>query len=176
MAGVAAEAGSSIGSLYFRFGDKSQLVSAALTLALDDFRRRAHALIETAERRKWPAKKLIEAWVSMLVDLLRERRSLVREMARHAAAQPTPWNPIRDTRIELENTLIEALKRGLQGQRDASWEARFRIGMQMVAAFLTQMLLIDPGPLRLDDRGVKSALFELFSAYVAVPKGAPRRR
>ena len=37
MADVAAEAGASVGSLYFRFGNKSQFVGAALAVALEEF-------------------------------------------------------------------------------------------------------------------------------------------
>ena len=88
MADVAAEAGASVGSLYFRFGDKSQFVGAALAVALDEFRDRGFELCDLAARKGWTERQVLEGWVAMLVGVVRDKRVIVREMISHMAAQP----------------------------------------------------------------------------------------
>jgi AcrR family transcriptional regulator len=182
MADVAAEAGASIGSLYFRFGDKSQFVGAALAIALDDFRDRGLALCELAARQKWSERRALERWVSLLVAVVRQRRTLVKEMIRHVVAQPNSWAPINERRRELEDKLFSVLAARRNGTRDTAWDMRLRIGLQAVGGCLVHMLVIDPGPLRIDDPSVEVSLCELLFSYIdragmnAVKKPGPKRR
>jgi len=173
MAKVAKRAGSSIGSLYFRFGDKSRLVSAAMDLAIDDLRRQSIALLDRADAERWPTPKVIESWVALLVDNVRERRNLVRELVRHTVATPESWNPIRDLRRSLDARLMTALKRGLGQTADRSWERRFRVGLQAFSGNLLHMVVVDPGPLRIDDQALKATLCDMLIRYVGLP--SPRR-
>lgn len=176
MAKVAKRAGSSIGSLYFRFGDKSRLVSAAMDLAIDDLRRQWIALLDKADAGCWPAHKVVESWISLLADNIRQRRNLVREMVRHTAATPESWNPIRDLRASLDGRLMATLRRGLAETDDTTWERRFRIGLQAISGILLHLVVIDPGPLRIDDPSLKSTLREMFFRYVDLPKSRPARK
>ena len=182
MADVAAEAGASIGSLYFRFGDKSQFVGAALAIALDDFRDRGLALCELAARQKWSERRALERWVSLLVAVVRQRRTLVKEMIRHVVAQPNSWAPINERRRELEDKLFSVLAARRNGTRDAARDMRLRIGLQAVGGCLVHMLVIDPGPLRIDDPSVEASLCEMLFSYIdragmnSVKKPGPKRR
>lgn len=168
MADVAAEARASIGSLYFRFGDKSQFVSAVLAIALEEFHDRGFAMCERAEREKWPERRILEGWVSIVVASVRERRTLIRELISHMATQSEAWKPIHDRRRELENRLLTVLSaRSRHGAKPA--RKRLRIGLQVVAATVVHMVVVDPGPLRIDDPSLKKVLCDLLFSFVGAP-------
>jgi AcrR family transcriptional regulator len=167
MADIAREAGASIGSLYFRFGDKSQFVGAALGVALEEFRDRGFELCDLAARRKWPERRVLDAWVGMLVDNARRSRAVVREMISHVATQPKSWNPIHEQRRELEDRLFALLSAGFGS--DPARKLRLHIGLQAVNATLVHMLVADPGPLRIDDPSLKEALCDLLFSFIDAP-------
>ncbi len=169
MADVAAEAGASIGSLYFRFGDKSQLVGAVLAVALDEFHDRGFALCERAKREKWPERQVLEGWVSLIVTSVRERRTLIRELIGHMASQPGAWRPIHERRRELEHSLLTVLSARSSDASKPHSVARLRIGLQVVAATVVHMVVVDPGPLRIDDPSLKNVLCDLLFSFVDVP-------
>lgn len=180
MADVAAEAGASIGSLYFRFGDKSQFVSAVLTLALEELHDRGFAMCEKAEREKWPLRRVLEGWISVIVASARERRTLIREIVSHMATQPDGWKPIHERRRQLEHRLLAVLSTSCDDSPSPAWKARLRIGLQVVAATLVHMVVVDPGPLRLDDRSLQDTLCDLLFSFIDSPnnneKAKTRRR
>lgn len=169
MADVAAEAGASIGSLYFRFGDKSQFVGAVLAIALEEFHDRGFAMCETAEREKWPPRRVLEGWVSVIVASARERRTLIREIVSHMATQPDGWKPIHERRRQLEDRLLAVLSTHSGNNLSPARKMRLRIGLQVVAATVIHMVIVDPGPLRLDDRSVQNTLCNLLFSFVDAP-------
>ena len=109
MSDVAAEAESSIGALYFRFGDKDQFVGAILAHALGETRDKMAALLDAAETENWPIDRIIEAWVGTLIDVVRKRRALLRIVIRQALARPEAIGPIRSVVIEVRERLIAVL-------------------------------------------------------------------
>lgn len=168
MAGVAAEARASVGSLYFRFGDKSQFVEAVLAVALEEFQNRGFAMCETAEREKWPERRILEGWVSVIVTSVRERQTLVRELISHMATRPDAWAPIRERRRQLEDRLLAVLA-ARSGRRSPAATLRLRTGLQVVAATAVHMVVVDPGPLRITSPSAKRVLCDLLLSFVEVP-------
>ncbi len=178
MASVAAEAGASIGSLYFRFGDKSQFVGAVLAVALEEFHDRGFALCETADREKWPERRILEGWVSIVITSARERRTLIREMISHMATRPEAWKPIHERRRELEDRLLTVLSAPSGNGSNPARKMRLRIGLQVVAATVIHMVIVDPGPLRIDDPSLKNVLCDLLFSFIDAPvsNGKKKRR
>lgn len=176
MAGVAAEAKASIGSLYFRFGDKSQFVDAVLAVALEEFHDRGFALCETAERKKWPERRILEGWVSVIVTAVRARQTLVRELISHMATRPDAWKPIRERRRQLEHRLLSVLAARSGGRRSPAATLRLRTGLQVVAATAVHMVVVDPGPLRIASPSVKRVLCDLLLSFIEAPAGNAKSR
>ena len=170
MSGVAAQAGASIGSLYLRFGDKSQFVGAVLAVTLDEFRDQTFALCDLAARRKWTERRILEGWVDVLLDLVRRRRTLVREMISHMAAQPHSWDPIHERRREMEDRLFSVLSANRGRRRSNTEMMRLRIGLQAVTGVLIHMAVVDPGPLRIDDRFARDTLCDLLFSFIDAKK------
>jgi len=169
MADVAAEAGASIGSLYFRFGDKSKFVEAVLAVALEEFHDRGFAMCETAERERWPERRVLEGWVSNIVTSARQRRSLIREMISHMATQPDVWKPIHERRRQLEDRLLSVLSARAGNGSNRVRTMRLRVGLQVVAATVIHMVTVDPGPLRIDAPSLKNVLCDLLFSFVDSP-------
>lgn len=169
MADVAADAGASIGSLYFRFGDKSQFVAAVLAVAPEEFHDRGFAMCEAAEREIWPERRVLESWVSIVVASVRERRTLIREMTSHMAMEPETWKPIHERRRQLENRLLSVLSALTGNGSNPARKMRLRIGLQVVAATVIHMVVVDPGPLRIDAPSLKSVLCDLLFSFVDAP-------
>lgn len=176
MADVAAEAKASIGSLYFRFGDKSQFVGAVLAVALEEFRSRGFALCETAEREKWSERRILESWVSVVVTSVRERQTLVRELISHMATRPDAWKPIHERRRQLEDRLLSVLSARSGSGRNPARKMRLRIGLQVVAATVVHMVVVDPGPLRITDPSVNDTLCDLLLSFIDAPARSARRK
>jgi AcrR family transcriptional regulator len=172
---VAAEAGSSIGALYFRFGDKAGLVRAALELAIDEFVRRGEALLEDAVARNQTTEQILRRWIRLQIDVVRRRRHLVREMLGYAARRPESWDPIHRMREALRDELFAALER--QGARplDPDRVMRLRIGLQIVGGTLIQMVIVNPGPLRLDDPTLEGVLVDLLLSYAMAQSDGDRK-
>ena len=176
MADVAAEAGASIGSLYFRFGDKDQFVGAVLDIALEEFHARGIAMCEKAEREKWTERRVLESWISLVVTTVRERQALVREMTSHMATRPAAWKPIHERRRQLEDRLLAVLSQRPGNGIDAARKKRLRIGLQIVGATVIHMVIVDPGPLRIDTPSLRSILRELLFSFVDTPAGNNRKK
>ena len=169
MADVAAKARASIGSLYFRFGDKSQFVAAVLAVAPKEFHDRGFAMCETAEREKWPERRVLEGWVSIVVTWGRKRRTLIREMISHMATQPETWNPIHERRRQLEDRLLSILSARAGNGSNPARKMRLRIGLQVVAATALHIVVVDPGPLRIDAPSLKNVLCDLLFSFLDAP-------
>ncbi len=175
MADVAAEAKASIGSLYFRFGGKSQFVEAVLAVALEEFHERGFALCQRAEREKWPERRILEGWVSVIVTSARERQTLIRELISHMATRPEAWKPIHERRRQLEDRLLSLLSVRSGGGRNPARTMRLRTGLQVVAATVIHMVVVDPGPLRISDPSVKGVLCRLLRSFIEAPNGKAGR-
>jgi AcrR family transcriptional regulator len=176
MADVAAEAKASIGSLYFRFGDKSQFVEAVLAVALEEVHERGFALCEAAEREKWPERRILEGWVSVVVTSVRERQALVRELISHMATRPEAWKPIHDRRRQVEDRLLLVLAARSGRSHSPARTMRLRMGLQVVAATVIHMVVVDPGPLRIADPAVENVLGGMLLSFIEAPAGKARTR
>ena len=110
---------------------------------------------------------MLEGWVAMLVGVVRDKRVILREMVSHMAAQPKSWDPIHDQRRALEEQVVRP---SLHSPRhDPVRKMRLRIGLQAVAGNLIHMLVVDPGPLRIDASSVKDTLCDLLFSYIDAP-------
>jgi AcrR family transcriptional regulator len=180
MSDVAAEAESSIGALYFRFGDKDQFVGAILAHALGETRDKMAALLDAAETENWPIDRIIEAWVGTLIDVVRKRRALLRIVIRQALARPEAIGPIRSVVIDVRERLIAVLGGHKQFRDTPDWQQRLRVAAQIVHGVLITMIIGQPKPLGLNDDAAKEQLALAVLRYLEVaatrgPRPARRR-
>jgi AcrR family transcriptional regulator len=161
MSEVAAEAGSSVGSLYFHFGDKNQFVGAILSLALSETRERNAKVLAAAVAEGWTPEETLRRWVAMMVDVMRDRRALLRVMLRHSLAQPEAWDPIRQLGRDMKDQLFTVLERAEPSIPISDWQRRAQIGLQVANGTLTNMVISDPGPLHFENDSAKTELADI---------------
>jgi hypothetical protein len=126
-------------------------------------------MCEAAEREKWPERRVLEGWVSIIVASVRERRILIREITSHMAARPEAWRPIHERRRQLEDRLLSVLSARSNKGSNPARKMRLRIGLQVVAATVIHMVIVDPGPLRIDSPSLKSVLCDLLFSFIDAP-------
>lgn len=148
---VAAAAGSSIGALYFRFGNREGFVSAVMQRQIDqaacDFERVASDLRVSADA---PA-QIISGVVGWMVRNFAENQGLLRAQLRRSLETPQVWRPFQDLAKIIITETIGLLSRFPQIEADPDWEMHVRIAMQMTIGTLNNILINNPGPLELND-------------------------
>ena len=172
MSDVAAEADSSVGALYFRFGDKDQFVGAILAHALDESRDKMTALLDAAQLGQWPIEGMIEAWVGAMIDVVRERRPLLRIVMQQALARPEAIIPIRSFAVGVRERLIATLSLTKQFRDKSDWQWRLRIAAQIVHGALMTMIIGEPTSLTLQDDLSKEQLSLVVLRYLGLAPAA----
>jgi len=166
MAEVAAAAESSVGSLYFHFGDKNQFVSAILSRALDDTRGSVNSVLDAAQAARWSPREILRRWVAMKVDIIADNRALLRAVLQHTLAQPATWEPIRQFGRDIAQQLLQLLEQAEPAIAVADWQRRVSIGMQVVNGTLMNLVIFDGNPLSFDSRSLKQELADVAECYV----------
>jgi hypothetical protein len=151
------------------------LVRAALELAIDEFVRRGEALLRDAVARNQTTEQILRRWIGLLIDIVRRRRHLAREMLGYAARRPESWDPIHRMREALRDELFAALERRGARPLDPDRAMRLRIGLQVATGTLIQMVIVDPGPLGLDDPKLEGVLVDLILSYAMAQSDGDRK-
>jgi AcrR family transcriptional regulator len=158
MSDVAAAAGSSIGSLYFRFGNKEKFVREVMQRQVDaSSEQLARALVEIEAKAATPA-DVIEAATGFVVRQYIENRGLLRAQLRRSLESPGEWQPIQGAGQDIVGSVIRLVDRFPEVQTDPDWQRRVRIAMQIVFGTLNNILVDRPGPLDLSDSSTAQEL------------------
>jgi AcrR family transcriptional regulator len=148
---VAAAAGSSVGSLYFRFGNKERFVSEVMRRQVDATREQIASFLAKMEAKVSSPPEVIEAITEWLVVEYRKNQGLLRAQIRRALDDPKEWQPFQKLARELVDGTIRILERSPDVPPDTDWQKRVRIIMQMILGTLNNAIINRPGPLELTD-------------------------
>jgi AcrR family transcriptional regulator len=151
MPDVAAAAGSSIGSFYFRFGNKETFVREVMNRHVEETRGLlAKVLKKTSVEAKSPS-DVVTAMVAWVVIGARRNQGLLRAQLGRALSDPKEWVPFRLLGQEIVEGMIELLAGYPELQHDPDWQSHVRIAMQLIFGTVNNALINHPGPLELDD-------------------------
>ena len=92
---VAAAAGSSVGALYFRFGNKERFVSEVMRRQVDDTAKQIPILLAEIEAKATSPSEVIEAAIKWFVLEFGKNRGLLRAQIRRALDNPQEWQPFQ---------------------------------------------------------------------------------
>lgn len=163
---VAAAAGSSVGALYFRFGNKERFVSEVMRRQVDATREQLSSFLAELEATASSPRNVIEAIVKWTVHEFAENQGILRAQIRRALDRPEEWQPFQKIGRELVDGAIRILKHFPDIQQDNEWQKHVRIAMQMVLSTLNNIVIHRPGPLELSDKGTSRALSEAAIRYL----------
>ena len=163
---VAAAANSSVGSLYFRFGNKERFVSEVMRRQVDATREQiAHFLAEMDAKLTSPS-EMIEAVTKWLVAEYTKNHGLLRAQIRRALDDPKKWQPFQKIGSELVDGTIRILQRSADVPSDNNWQRRVRIIMQMIIATLNNAVINRPAELELTDEATSNELSQVAIRYL----------
>jgi AcrR family transcriptional regulator len=163
---IAAAAGSSVGALYFRFGNKERFVSEVMRRQVDTTREQiAVFLAEIAAKATAPS-EVIEATTKWFVLEFGKNRGLLRAQMRRALDNPQEWQPFQRIGRDLVDGTIEIIGRFPDVQQDNDWQRRVRIAMQIVVGTLNNIVINRPGPLELADDATAHELGQAAIRYL----------
>lgn len=168
---VAEAAGSSIGSLYFRFGNRERFVNEVMDRQIESARNdldRLMARLETAH-----AQDLLSAVTNWIVLIYRDNQGLLRSQLRRTLQSPLVWRPFQDMARYIVDGIIRSLEHCPQLAHDAEWRLHVRVAMQMVFGTLNNILINRPGPLEIDDPATAEELARATLRYLKLEERRP---
>lgn len=152
---LCARCGTTVGSFYARFESKDAFVDTLQRLVVEDRRRELAARYLSDRIPRDDLSQLLNWITKGGITWLKRHHGLVRASLRRAGSDPGSWTPMRELgRIQVEYALpmIVDLLRGRPGSEAApDLEQRIRFAFQLMYGTLNNMVLIDPGPLTLQD-------------------------
>jgi AcrR family transcriptional regulator len=152
MSDVAEAAGSSIGSLYFRFGNRERFISEVMQRPIQAARQDFERLIAELNASAKAPDEVIVAVTRWVVGVFGRNKGLLRAQLRRALDNPQEWRPFQDFARLLVDEMLGVLERFPKLRTDPDWRLHVRIAMQIVFGSLNNILINNPGPLELDDR------------------------
>jgi AcrR family transcriptional regulator len=166
MTEVAAAAGSSVGALYFRFGNKERFVSEVMQRLVDETGKQITVLLAEIDASATSPSQVIEATINWTVIEFGKNRGLLRAQIRRALDNPQEWQPFQKIGRDLVDGAIAIIGRFPEYQRDDKWQRSVRIAMQMVLGTLNNIVINRPGPLELSDAATSEELFQAAIRYL----------
>ena len=141
MSEVAAAAGSSVGSLYFRFGNKERFVNEVMRRPVDAIREDISRHLADLELKATSPHEVIEAATRWFVVEFGKNQGLLRALVRRALDDPQQWQPFQKAGREFIDGALRILQRFPEVQNDDEWQRRVRVAMQMILGGVLMLLV-----------------------------------
>ena len=163
---VAAAAGSSVGALYFRFGNKERFVSEVMRRQVDDTAKQIAVFLAEIEEKATTPSEVIEAAIKWFVLEFGKNRGLLRAQICRALDNPQEWQPFQQIGRDLVDGAIAIIERLPEFKQDDGWQRGVRVAMQLVLGTLHNIVINRPGPLDLSDEATSRELSRAAIRYL----------
>ncbi len=168
VAAVARSASSSVGAIYFRFGDKERLVAAVLQRAMDAIGSEIESLLADARLQRHGAVTLLTRYVALAVSVFRRERGLMRAVFAQSLTETGAFDPWRQLGIDSRKRLAAALEGMTEMRRVEQREFRLLAGMQAVYGTLLSATMNRAWPMDLDDPRMADELARMLLGYLGL--------
>jgi AcrR family transcriptional regulator len=167
LADIAAEAGVSVGAVYFRFKDKDALFQAIAETFTEETRARLDEFVLAGQHAS--AEDIIRTFVLRTAANMRTHRGLFRAIIEHGFDHPDVMNVMMAFRDEIARAL-EAVLREHGGNADLG--DAVRVATQMIYGFLIVGILNPRAPTKQNTKAAVTGLADAVVAYLktVVPK------
>lgn len=175
---VAVMAGASVGAFYERFESKQVFFSALQEIVATEIELAVRRCVAEPSFAAFDAKTAISSIVAVWLAGIRKHRGLVRASLRHLPERAEAWFPLARLGKNMTEIYAGALyDRSKEAQRAAMMES-VSIAVQFVHGLVVNMILNDPGPLRLDDKKLETSICHAISllAEIEVASADPVRK
>ena len=168
IAELAAANGLSVGSFYGRFRDKEAYFAVLQEVVVAEMLTVAARELAPALWRGQTVYSLVASLMEMVVRGFGNNRGIIKAALKHTSTQPETWTPFKRCAASVTDQMVALLVPLLPGA-NARAETRVRFVMQATYGLLVNAVLNEPGPYRLDDKGLASELAALALGYLATP-------
>ena len=159
---IAAEAGYSVGTVYFRFKDKDALFFAIAENFVADARAKlADVLTGNA---KGSQREIVERYVRAAAAVMRQHKGLFRAVVERGMEHPQALRVLFILREELASALEKALRE--TGKQPRKLPLIVRVMTQMVYGFLIAGVINPHAPTRIEQRHTIDELVAAMQAYM----------
>ena len=163
---IATAAGSSVGALYFRFGNKERFVSEVMLRQVEATRTQLSVFLADVQATATSPSEVIEAVTKWLVLEFGRNQGLLRAQIRRALDRPKEWQPFQNIGRDIVDETIRILDHFPAVHLDDEWQKHVRIAMQMIFGTLNNAVINRPGPLELSDNATGLELSQVAIRYL----------
>lgn len=165
---IAATAGVSVGAFYERFSSKDVYFTALQEIVADRVESSVHRCLDNPSFADLDAQQAIGLIARTWLAQIRAHRGLIRASLRYLPQRAEVWFPILRLGQNMTNIYVDVLRARMPGHAERQLEENTRIAIQFVHGLIVNMILNDPGPLRLDDPKVALNMCRVVSLLVGL--------
>jgi AcrR family transcriptional regulator len=166
---LVAAAGGSSGAFYGRFQNKSAFFIHLEQVAVDALLEKLDHQMTTPVWQHGPATAILQDLMHSHVGTYRANRGLFKAALKSRWSEDNAWAPVLNAGKQAGQKITPVLLTHLPPRADTNWSLELGIGFQAVNSLLMNILLNDPGPLRLDDPTLADRLHRLICAHLGLP-------
>lgn len=169
---VAERAGTSIGALYFRFGDREGFVQAVLERGFDRIRQDTDDLLAKVTAEHASPHEVIRSFVDLAVRVQQQSHGVFRAVLRRALVDPGAWEPVGRLGNDATRRLVAALARYPEVTAIPGWEARVMFAVYAARAAHFNGMYNSQAPIPTEHGALVQVLSELVVSYLGLPPAA----
>ncbi len=166
---IAAEAESSVGTLYQRFSNKEGLLDALLGETLERLDELLATQLSPEALSTASRQEIIRKLVGIVTDFMRDNQGFVRAITLRQLQDPLGVTPLQSVAREAVMRSWEAIVAKDPELADSEVQLRFAFGMQLVIGTATNAILNRPGPLLIDDPRLPDVMTVMVDRMISEP-------
>ena len=165
---VAALAGASVGAFYERFESKEVFFAALQEILATEIELAVRRRVADPSFADYDATTAISVIVTIWLAGIRKHRGLVRASLRHLPERAEAWFPLARLGKTMTEIYVDVLYTRLKGRPREVLSENVKIAIQFVHGLVVNMILNEPGPLRLDDEKLGRSICRAISLLVEI--------
>ncbi|GAB2480136.1 hypothetical protein GCM10027082_33850 [Comamonas humi] len=173
MQAVAERAGTSIGALYFRFGDREGFVQAVLERGFDRIRQDTDELLAKVTAEHASPHAVIRSFVDLAVRVQQQSQGVFRAVLRRALVDPEAWEPVGRLGNDATRRLVATLARYPEVTAIPGWEERVMFGVYAARAAHFNGMYNRQAPIPREHAALVQVLYELVLGHLGLPPIPP---
>jgi AcrR family transcriptional regulator len=163
---ICAAAGLTTGAFYRRFAGKEVLLHSLQAAAYRDAVEGLHGIEQDLVRHRGQAEAQLGIFLDAMLRWCRANQGVLRATLQRATKVRGEWTPFRGIPKVAQKTLAAPLLGSLGARRTPRTERALAAAFQLAAGAVINMIINDPGPMRLRDKALAADLRDAMLGYL----------